>query len=353
MKWLIIGFLFIYFFEGCSVYTSIFGTTKRETIQAISASEDKEEFLAVLDGPPYGKSPQRFIRIDSNGSKDVFDEINRVFDNTLINFLNDSVLLCQSVYPNKVYLYNLKTHFKSNVLADNFLEMISNDRKYYVTEEFAQNLSFNIYKITGDVIFKQSTFPDSVRLGHRLWEHQFTIFKGKNQVIVNPDFSIIDTIPAHFDFVFFNNFRHRHGIMLTQRTKEIENQIIEYDCDTKKMDTLFSGFYFTNAASIPNSDYLLIQGMTRKEYLDESGQESKGYKEFYKQNPEGCIISAPIRGYWRIGNSKTKKIKKNEEEKFSPLISSSGRHILFYHQYSNTGSDEIKVLSVKELIEGM
>lgn len=355
MKWILLTFLSIFFFQGCLV-RSFFDQNQRRTIQAISSDKDKEVFYAVIDTIPYGFSEKKIIRIDSNGSIRLLNRVDNNLDNTLLNILSDTLLLCQHVSPSDVYLYNLKTCRKSNILATNSFQSISNDKEYFITEDYSNKPAYNVCKIIRDSIILISSFPDSIRLGSQIWQHYFTMKQSKPlcEIIVNPDLIVIDTIPNQLMlFSFLSSGNNNHRMIFISYSNEVVNHVLKYDFEKKKTDTLFSGAYFTNAILIPNTDFCLVQGMSKKDYEYENRLRSIEYGKFEQNNAITCSLHAQIYGYWMVGNMRTKQMKKIEFDDYTPLVSSSGRHVLFYTQYSDDGKDKIKVVSVKDLIEGM
>ena len=118
----------------------------------------------------------------------------------------------------------------------------------------------------------------------------------------------------------------------------------------KIFTNLFPEFYFSATIPLPITNYRLLRGMTLSEDKKEEDWQANEDKKFHAKS-QGCILWAQIKGYWMIANTKKKVLKKIGYNDFDPVISSSGRHILFYKQ---DGDDyRIKVISVKELIGGM
>ena len=115
----------------------------------------------------------------------------------------------------------------------------------------------------------------------------------------------------------------------------------------KVFTILFPKFYFSATIPLAIENYRLLRGMTTSEYDKEENREANEDRKLRAKGP-GCILWEQIKGYWMIANTKTKVIKEMGYENFDPILSSSGRHVLFYKQ---DGDDyRMKVVSVKELV---
>jgi hypothetical protein len=119
--------------------------------------------------------------------------------------------------------------------------------------------------------------------------------------------------------------------------------------DGRKVFTDISPKYFFSAMiDLQDTDYLLLRGMTTSEYHEVVNWR---IRQDRKLAGRGCNLWGPIEGYWMVANTKTGKIKEIGYEDYYPIVSSSGRHILFYRR---DGDDyRMKVVSVKDLLERM
>jgi len=116
----------------------------------------------------------------------------------------------------------------------------------------------------------------------------------------------------------------------------------------KILTDLFPKYYFSAVMTLFSGDCILLRGMTTSECRE---VEHWRMRQDRKLQGRGCNLWGPIEGYWMVANIKTGKISEVGYEDHSPILSSSGRHILFYKQ---DGDDyRMKVVSVKEIIEGM
>ena len=110
----------------------------------------------------------------------------------------------------------------------------------------------------------------------------------------------------------------------------------------------FPKYYFSAMIALQDQDEVLLRGMTKSECNEVVNWR---IRQDRKLQGRGCNLWSPIEGYWMVANTKTGKIREIGYEDYYPIITSSGRHILFYKQ---DGDDyRMKVVSVKELIDGM
>ncbi|MDP4219365.1 MAG: hypothetical protein Q8896_02930, partial [Bacteroidota bacterium] len=169
-------------------------------------------------------------------------------------------------------------------------------------------------------------------------------------VILRNDMSISDSIPDDFGHWYISSASTDRELIFLNRwnifTSGLKpNEVVRYNLDTKKKDTVFSGLYFLEVMAIPHPDYYLLNGLTEKELNDQYEARRQEAKRTYVEGTEGDDTPFQPRGYWMIGNSKSKDVKKLGYAEYWPTVSSSGRFILF-SRYSDHES-EMKVVSVQ------
>jgi hypothetical protein len=261
----------------------------------------------------------------------------------------------------------IPSHKSKKILSKALITSISNDRNYFACQRDNIAAPSEIYKIKNGAFdstekiatpfhicssFGKIGFlvmdADLARTGRSDPNHKFDC------AIMRFDGSIADTIPKEFGHGYLEHGKNdRELINIPARMTAYRgeaNPVICYNLDTKKRDTIFSDRIFFKVLAIPNTDYYLLNGLFEQEWKDQLKAQMEVFK---REHPKGGAIddlNTPT-GYWMIGNSQTKKIKKLEYKDLYPIPSFSGRHILVYKQDSD--GYQTKVVSMDELAKDM
>ncbi len=306
------------------------------------------------------------VRIDSNGKLFTIQSLDPSLRMQRFTILNDTLLLseCCGDYGNTtISVYNALTHSIKKLLDKSIITAVSSDHQYFACQRDNIASPSTIYQVKNGEIFEKIKTPchihsafgrnsfvafDSIlaRTGKSLPSRAF------DYAIIRSDGSIRDTIPKEVGFSVQQGKNDRELIYISggqYNYRGDTNTLIAYNSDNKLKDVLFSGLIFDNVFPIPNTDYYLLKGLSQKEWHEQWDSVIQYTRQKY---PEGVIdYDFTPKGYWMIGDSKTKKIKKLEFKDFYPIPSASGRHILFYKQDSD--DYQIKVASLKDLVERM
>ncbi len=326
-----------------------------ERFETVPGSESFKATLYIdtLD-PFYLTTKEVIVRIDSNGTLQRIQNIDSIPKNSYYFDINDSTLLIESTDQSELSYYNIKDHSQKKLLSGYGHPALSNNKKYtaLTTPDYSED-NYRIYRLESDSL-KLMGETSPYRIFYMYGDEQFLAYyiDEHNDItyIINPDLTVADSFSEHINYGVSQNLysmAKNNALVFARSEGESPNTyVVRYNIKSHFKDTLFSGMYFSTIIGMNDSRYYLLQGKTVPEYHDENIQRSK------KQVPPNTHIDfAPQRGYWIIGDSKTKKIKKIGYQDFQPIISSSGRHILFWKQ--DDSDFKIKVVSVKKLIDGM
>ncbi len=144
-----------------------------------------------------------------------------------------------------------------------------------------------------------------------------------------------------------------HQLDSTPYLSNVDPHIITFDetsdlhaNEKRKVYTdLFPKYYFSAMIILQGQENILLRGMTEWECNEVDNWRRRQDR---KLQGRGCNLWKPIEGYWVVANTKTRKLIEIGYEDYYPILSSSGRHILFYKQDGD--SYRMKVISVKELL---
>ena len=324
-----------------------------ERFEAIPGSESFTATLALdtLD-LHYPAIKEIMVQIDSNGTLHPIRNIDSIPRNSYYFDIDDSTLLIESADQTALSYYNIVKHSEKKLLTGYGYPALSNNKKYLaITTPDYSPYNYRIYKLERDSLnFIGETSP--YRIFYMFGDEQFLGYdfdeKNPNTYIIYPNLSIADSFLEHINYgVSLNLYsmaKNNELVFLRSSGESPNTEIVRYDIKSRIRDTLFSGMYFCSIIAMNDPRFYLLQGKTISQYKDEDIERSK-----FRTPPNTFIDYAPQRGYWIIGDSRTRRLKDIGYQDFQPVVSSSGRHILFYKR---DGDDyRMKVVSVKELLE--
>ena len=296
------------------------------------------------------------VCIDSNGNFFPIHSLDPSLRMQSFTVLNDTLLLsecCGDYGKTTISVYNVLTHSIKKLLDKSIITAVSSDHQYFACQRDNISSPSTIYQVKKGEILEKIKTPYHI---HSAFGKNGFIAEDRffDYSIMRNDGNISDTIPKEFGNGYLEHGKNdRELINIPPRMTVYRgnpNPVISYNLDTKKKDTIFSDRIFFTAIALPNTDYYLLNGLFEQEWKDQLKAQMEAFK---REHPNGGAIddlNTPT-GYWMIGNSKTKKIKKLDYKDLYPIPSASGRHILFYKQDDN--DFQTKVVSVKELIDGL
>ena len=363
----------LFLFEGCGLWgrsSDHFNMITQHRMYFLTPDSNSESFLGMfttllVDSTSRLKETFSIIRIDTNEHIQTLaimysysspaSSMIRNWEPS-VTILNDSCLIYGTWQDSSINFLNFNSGFRNELLRGYWISCFSHDLKYisvcsfehqnWISEKRIYHLENNHLTLSGSLFDPGYT--------QRFSRNKFLLCELEQTFVINPDFTLFDSSTighspiGEYSFSFLDNpmpgFREndivfRHGLFY--RTKKIWN----YSLLTRKWDVLFDTLNMTGVFPLPIQDIYLIRGLNDdevKEYYDEQHKINAETGRDYTPGPTG---------YWMIGNSKAKKFIKLGYEGFSPTISSSGRHILFYKQDGD--GYQMKVITVKELIDGM
>ena len=297
-----------------------------------------------------------FVRIDSLGQFSLVHSLDPSLKHQNITILNDTLLLydCCGDYGNTtISSYNTVSHSSKKLLDKSLITAVSSDHQYFACQRDNIASPSTIYQVKYGEILEKIKTPYHI---HSAFGKNGFITEDRlsDYSIMRNDGSISDTLPIGVSSSIQRGKNESEILYITSgNTTSRTMSVLAYNFVRKETETLFSGLIFYEVFSIPNSDYYLLKGLSTKEWDDQIKERNAKERATHKEGGFGEADDTPLqpKGYWMIGDSETKKLRKLEYQDFYPIPSSSGRHILFYKQDSD--GYQIKVISVKELVEGM
>jgi hypothetical protein len=320
-------------------------------------------FLAILETDTVvGKESVEYyslVRIDSTGAITMVSQLDRSFRHFKTVILNDSTILYDSYREAAIKLYHVRSNSLIDLVKGVRLAGICDGGNIFVatdTNHYIKGLTS--YQIQNDTIQKIGFTSLDYSYLRSFDEKQFICSAPKSWNIgfvihiVNPDFSIFDSLDQYtywYDDLYISKAQRKNKICLIGKAGSAEspNTVQEYDLSNRKVDTVFSGMYFSGVFPLKDSNVYLIRGKKISEYKDE---ENRRHSEYVAARKEGGYIDyGPQTGYWMIGNKETKKIKKIGYDEYTrPIISSDGRYILFLtgiiHTLGTNMGEDIEVI---------
>jgi hypothetical protein len=360
MKCSIVVTVLFFFFEGCSLF---YWQPSLKTIDSITPDAKSESFFGILttqtiDSTNRWVTTRQLVHIDSRGLISQVFILDSSSDSYHYQIINDTAILFERYDTNTLFLQNPISGKITKLLNGREITTISNNRKYIAVSSNIFSQGFQIYELEKDHLSLIAS--DSIdRIIKPIGENRFMLSKriGKNgfkEFIVNPELSIYDS--DLFNMKDIDGASFMPGCIMSETvfitypyfSNHYQTPVLRYNENTKKVDTLFTGLRFQAVNAFPIVDHYLLKGMTFEEYKEEEERIGRAISPTKKGE---CTIPDSPEGYWMVANSKNKQIRKIGFRGMRPIISSRGRYILFYKKDGD--GYEMKVVSVKELVEGM
>ena len=242
--------------------------------------------------------------------------------------LSDTLLLLESGDYSKttITIYNVLNRKRKIFLAKSLVSSIGDDRSYFTCQRD------NISTIAGDYHVKNGDVITDEKIVTPLHIHSpfgllgFIAVKDSitktdissfthnyESMILRYDGSIADSIPKDFAHWYIQHGKNDREIIYIHPEQRgyrgDSNPVIAYNLDRKTRDTLFSGLIFLRAYAVANTDYYLLNGLSQKQWKEQLDDQVESFKRVHPKGEAIDDLNTPF-GYWMIGNSKTKKIKK-------------------------------------------
>ncbi|HEY6171778.1 MAG TPA: hypothetical protein VIX80_05935, partial [Candidatus Kapabacteria bacterium] len=109
----------------------------------------------------------------------------------------------------------------------------------------------------------------------------------------------------------------------------------------------FKGYYIASAFSLPDTNYILLEGKTKEEYKKEEDRRSEVSRKASKDG--GCVEFGPQNGYWMVADIRTKTMRKVADEYWHHHFSATRKTILFVYKDNDTYS--LKTVSLAEVLK--
>ena len=344
----------LFFFEGCSIVSG----SKKGRLWSITPS--KNNFIAVLDTPISHYDSRTIVSIDSDGALRHLYKLDPLVSEAIVSIINDSVLLLResyqdpNLYPhkNKFVCYNLNTRKDIDSFPASSLRTISNDRRFLTINYIQDRKTYaELYELNGNKLIKKgSVHWPRYLIGNSGVDKilvRLDSIAGKDYVcLADADLSILDTLPKIFYGSIAKGDDSTAIIYIVSNANKVTH-FLRYELQKKIFDTLFIGHdHYEGPVFHLDSDHYLFKFLTSTEYAD-------GWRDIYEGMGGSFCATTSLtpKCYWVIGNIRTKKLEKIGYMEFDAKVNSTKDNILFFKQ--DAYEYRVKVLSVKELIDGM
>lgn len=259
------------------------------------------------------------------------------------SIIGDSLIVYNS-YPEKaIKLYNLNTKQDTTLLQNYLSNTVSQNQKYYLVQRSDKyEQQFELYTLKNES-FKHVSTLHTDRYFQPIGPDKFYL-TGYEPPFLS---EVVDTngnVTDHSFPIDVSQYRAFPGreyslYILTDWThKSNNNHIVHFDLDSKKIDTVFSGYHFQAIKYIPYSNNALVKCLTDSSFSARST--GKG-----ENNEVG-----PPDGDWYIAEYHSNKLYPLPQQSkiYQPYVSPNGKFVLFI--YRDDSDYELKVVSVEHLL---
>lgn len=315
----------------------------REHIFNVTPIANSESFYAIIETDTLIDHKyielHSFVRIDSNAIIHVLKNLDTSFTTYKTTLLDDSTTLYDHFQDTTIRLYHIYSGKQATLLRGYRLDITSRNKKFFVTHDDSDIYAYTSFELCNDVIREIGHMRASGHMRNSYGDSGFSYIttawvqgKGRNDSVVfsQPDFTPIRV--QHIDSLKRNDY------ISDLELSEIPLQWL---------GMVFNEYHITFAYSLPDTNYLLIQGKTIKEYNDEA--RSRYIKKREEREKGNYIDYRAQEGYWMVADLRTKTLKKVGDEYWRPYFSSTHKTILFVDQDNDTYA--LKIVSVAEMLK--